>query len=193
MKTTPATLRRWRRRQVVRTMGLASPCPTRECVNGSKKRSQAVAEAGVVHPPGERRIRGRHGGRAGYLCACEKIPSPVVALTKPPPQLLAGDSAPTPPEPGRTPLRQDYEYRREGTRNRFLGLRYAGRVAPVAVSERRCHAAHFAHRCAGYVDEGLPGVPGGPGGPGQPEHPPNGVLVTRKLHIRPRSPGLYGY
>ena len=28
-------------------------------------RLQAVAEAGVVHPPGERRVRGPHGGRAG--------------------------------------------------------------------------------------------------------------------------------
>ena len=30
-----------------------------------KKRPQAVAEAGVVHPPSERRVRGPHGGRAG--------------------------------------------------------------------------------------------------------------------------------
>ena len=29
------------------------PCPTRECVSGSKKRSQAVAEEGMVHPQGE--------------------------------------------------------------------------------------------------------------------------------------------
>ena len=30
-----------------------------------KKRSQAVAEEGVVHPHGERRVRGEYGGRAG--------------------------------------------------------------------------------------------------------------------------------
>ena len=30
-----------------------------------KKRSQAVAEAGVAHPPGERRVCGPHGGRPG--------------------------------------------------------------------------------------------------------------------------------
>ena len=30
-----------------------------------KKLPQAVAEAGVVHPQGERRVRGPHGGRAG--------------------------------------------------------------------------------------------------------------------------------
>ena len=29
-----------------------------------KKRPQTVAEAGVVHPQGERRVRGPHGGRA---------------------------------------------------------------------------------------------------------------------------------
>ncbi len=45
--------------------GWRPPCPTRECVSVSKKRSQAVAEAGVVHPQGERRVRGQHGGRAG--------------------------------------------------------------------------------------------------------------------------------
>ena len=32
-----------------------------------KKRPQAVAEAGVVHPPSERRVRGPHGGRAGFV------------------------------------------------------------------------------------------------------------------------------
>ena len=30
-----------------------------------KKLPQAVAEAGVVHPQGDRRVRGPHGGRAG--------------------------------------------------------------------------------------------------------------------------------
>ena len=30
-----------------------------------KKRPQAVAEAGVVHSPGKRRLRGPHGGRPG--------------------------------------------------------------------------------------------------------------------------------
>ena len=33
-----------------------------------KKRTQAVAEEGVVHPQGERRVRSPHGGRAGPLC-----------------------------------------------------------------------------------------------------------------------------
>ena len=33
-----------------------------------KIRTQAVAEEGVVHPKGERRLRSLHGGRAGPLC-----------------------------------------------------------------------------------------------------------------------------
>ena len=32
-----------------------------------KKRPQTVAEAGVVHPQGERRVRGPHGRRAGFV------------------------------------------------------------------------------------------------------------------------------
>ena len=32
-----------------------------------KKRTQALAEKGVVHPKGERRVRSLHGGRAGPL------------------------------------------------------------------------------------------------------------------------------
>ena len=47
-------------------LGLASSMsPMRECVSGSKKRSQAVAEEGVVHPQGERGICGQHGGCPG--------------------------------------------------------------------------------------------------------------------------------
>ena len=38
--------------------GWRPPCPTRECVSGSKKRPQAVAEEGVVHSQGERGICG---------------------------------------------------------------------------------------------------------------------------------------
>ena len=45
--------------------GWRPPCPMRRCASGSKKRPQAVAEAGMVHPKGKRRLRGPHGGRAG--------------------------------------------------------------------------------------------------------------------------------
>ena len=53
---------------------------------------------------------------------------PVVCFDETSTQLLAETRPPLPPQPGR-PLRQDYEYRREGTRNLFPGLRAAGRVA----------------------------------------------------------------
>ena len=44
---------------------------------------------------------------------------PVVCFDETSTQLLAETRPPLPPEPGR-PKRQDYEYRREGTRNLFL-------------------------------------------------------------------------
>ena len=47
--------------------GWRPPCPTKGCASGSKKRSQAVAEERVVHPQGERGVRGAHGGSAGPI------------------------------------------------------------------------------------------------------------------------------
>ena len=47
--------------------GWRPPCPMKGCASGSKKRSQAVAEERVVHPQGERRLRGAHGGSAGLI------------------------------------------------------------------------------------------------------------------------------
>ena len=46
---------------------------------------------------------------------------PVVCFDETSTQLLAETRPSLPPQPG-LPLRQDYEYRREGTRNLFLGL-----------------------------------------------------------------------
>ena len=67
------------------------------------------------------------------------------ALTRPPPQLLADTRPPLRSQPGR-PARQDYEYRREGTRNLFLAcepLAGGGRWrspsgAPCRTSPTRC-------------------------------------------------------
>ena len=48
-------------------LGLA-PALSHETVRQRlKKRPQAVAEAGMVHPKGKRRLRGPHGGRAGLV------------------------------------------------------------------------------------------------------------------------------
>ena len=41
--------------------------PRGGCASGLKKRPQAVAEEGVVHSQGERRLRGPHGGCPGPL------------------------------------------------------------------------------------------------------------------------------
>ena len=46
-------------------LGLAASMSHEGVRKRLKKRSQAVAEAGVVHPPGERRVCGPYGGRPG--------------------------------------------------------------------------------------------------------------------------------
>ena len=56
---------------------------------------------------------------------------PVVCFDETSTQLLADTRPPLPAQPGR-PARQDYEYRREGTRNLFLTCRTDGRLAPRA-------------------------------------------------------------
>ena len=45
--------------------GLPRASPSRRCARRSKKRTQAVDEEGMVHPGGERGVRGSNGGRAG--------------------------------------------------------------------------------------------------------------------------------
>ena len=126
---------------------------------------QAVAEAGVVHPPGERRIRGPDGGRAGpriqYGAGSVRRPydpkRPVVCFNETSTQLLAETRPPLPPEPGR-PLRQDYEYRREGTRNLFLTCEPLAGWRHVAVTQRRT-MQDFAQQMRWLVDEAYPEVP----------------------------------
>ena len=48
-------------------LGLASSLSQETVRLHLKKRPQAVAEAGVVHPQGKRRVRGPHGGGAGFV------------------------------------------------------------------------------------------------------------------------------
>ena len=73
---------------------------------------------------------------------------PVVCFDETSTQLLAETRPPLPPRPG-LPLRQDYEYRREGTRNLFLACEQ------VAVTERRT-MQDFAHQMRWLVDEAYP-------------------------------------
>ena len=72
-------------------------------------------------------------------------------------QLLAETRPPLPPQPGR-PKRQDYEYRREGTRNLFLACEPLAGWRQVAVTQRRT-MQDFAHQMRWLVDEAYPEVP----------------------------------
>ena len=56
---------------------------------------------------------------------------PVVCFDETSTQLLADTRPPLPAQPGR-PARQDYEYRREGTRNLFLACEPLAGLAPRA-------------------------------------------------------------
>ena len=79
---------------------------------------------------------------------------PVVCFDETSTQLLAETRPPLPPRPGR-PLRQDYEYRREGTRNLFLACEPLAGWRQVAVTERRT-MQDFARRMRWLVDEAYP-------------------------------------
>ena len=87
---------------------------------------------------------------------------PVVCFDETSTQLLADVREPLPAQPGR-PRRQDYEYRRGGTRNLFLSCEpLAGwRVRPLtnqAITQRRT-MADFAHRMQWLVDTAYPDAP----------------------------------
>ena len=82
---------------------------------------------------------------------------PVVCFDETSTQLLAETRAPMPPRPGR-PQRQDYEYRREGTRNLFLACEPLAGWRQVAVTQRRT-MRDFAHQMRWLVDEAYPEVP----------------------------------
>ena len=79
---------------------------------------------------------------------------PVVCFDETSTQLLAETQPPLPPRPG-LPLRQDYEYRREGTRNLFLACEPLAGWREVAVTERRT-MQDFARRMRWLADEAYP-------------------------------------
>ena len=82
---------------------------------------------------------------------------PVVCFDETSTQLLADTRLPLPPQPGH-PLRQDYEYRREDTRNLFLACEPLAGWRHVAVTQRRT-MQDFAHQMRWLVDEAYPEVP----------------------------------
>ena len=82
---------------------------------------------------------------------------PVVCFDETSTQLLADVREPIPAKPGR-PKREDYEYRREGTRNLFLACEPKAGWRHVAVTQRRT-IEDFAHQMRWLVDEAYPDVP----------------------------------
>ena len=82
---------------------------------------------------------------------------PVVCFDETSTQLLAEVRAPQPVRPGR-PRRQDYEYRRAGTRNLFLTCEPLAGWRHVAITERRT-MQDFAHRMQWLVDVAYPNAP----------------------------------
>ena len=82
---------------------------------------------------------------------------PVVCFDETSTQLLAETQPPLPAQPG-LPQRQDYEYRREGTRNLFLACEPLAGWRHVAVTERRT-MQDFAQQMRWLVDEAYPEIP----------------------------------
>ena len=91
---------------------------------------------------------------------------PAVCFDETSTQLLADTRPPIPVQPGQ-PRRQDYEYRRAGTRNIFLTCEPLAGWRHVAITERRT-MEDFAHQMRWLVDEAYPD---GPSGAGQSEYP----------------------
>ena len=82
---------------------------------------------------------------------------PVVCFDETSTQLLADIREPLPAKPGR-PRREDYEYRRERTRNLFLTCEPKAGWRHVAITQRRT-MQDFAHQMQWLVDDAYPDVP----------------------------------
>ena len=82
---------------------------------------------------------------------------PVVCFDETSTQLLADTRPPLPAQPGR-PRRQDYEYRRGGTRNIFLTCEPLAGWRHIAITERRT-MQDFAHQMRWLVDVAYPHAP----------------------------------
>ena len=99
----------------------------------------------------------------GLFLACSTLAEPydpdhpVVCFDETSTQLLSDVRPPLPAQPGR-PRRQDYEYRRGGTRNIFLTCEPLAGWRHVAITERRT-MQDFAHRMQWLVDVAYPRAP----------------------------------
>lgn len=81
---------------------------------------------------------------------------PVVCFDETSTQMLSDTRPPLPAEPGK-PKREDYEYRREGTRNLFLACEPLAGWRQVTVTQRRT-MRDFAQQMRWLVDEAYPEV-----------------------------------
>ena len=82
---------------------------------------------------------------------------PVLCFDETSTQLLAEVRETLPAQPGR-PRRQDYEYRRAGTRNLFLTCEPLAGWRHVAITQRRT-MQDFAHQMQWLVDTAYPDAP----------------------------------
>src|SRR5271163_2082667 len=86
----------------------------------------------------QRRLRGRHGRRAGNLSKTARSRSPLVCLDETSKQLIVETRTPIPAMPGRE-ARHDYEYERNGVANLFMVFAPLEGWRRVKVTDR--HAA----------------------------------------------------
>ena len=143
-----------------------------------------------MHSQGERRVR-LPGATGRQVANMEDVldlyaepydpQRPVVCFDETSTQLLAETRPSLPPRPG-LPLRQDYEYRREGARNLFLACEPLAGWRQVAVTQRRT-MQDFAQQMRWLVDEAYPEAEvlrvgmDLPDAGRQSEHPSTGVPV----------------
>ena len=123
----------------------------------AQKNALAVAKERVVHPQVSAEFVAHMEDVLDLYAEPYDPQRPVVCFDETSTQLLAETRPPMPPRPG-LPMRQDYEYRREGTRNLFLAFEPLAGWRQVAVAQRRT-MQDFAHQMRWLVDEAYPETP----------------------------------
>jgi len=117
------------------------------------ERPQALAAEDVVHPQGQRRVRGPDGGRPGPVEPPDER-RPVISFDETPTQLIGKARVSVPGAPGR-PERTDYECRRNGTANLFVFVDAHRSWRHVKVTDQRTNL-DFASCMRDLVDRHYP-------------------------------------
>ena len=115
------------------------------------KKTSLMAEAGMVVPKVSADFVAHMEDVLDLYAEPYDPQRPVVCFDETSTQLLAETRPALPAQPG-LPRRQDYEYRREGTRNLFLACEPLAGWRQVAVTQRRT-MQDFAHQMRWLVDE----------------------------------------